>query len=60
MRRWLSYSLAKELQILNTVQPQRYDHQMPCLLPKDTVVTDLRLDIGRGNEALPCIKKGLA
>lgn len=38
----------------------RSRNQLGCLLPKYTVVTDLRLDIGRGNEALLCIKKGLA
>jgi EAL domain-containing protein (putative c-di-GMP-specific phosphodiesterase class I) len=42
MRRWLSYSPAKELQMLNTVQPLRYDHQMPCPpvhgLPSDRIV----------------------
>jgi hypothetical protein len=30
MPRWHSYSPAKELQRLNTVQPLRYDLQTPC------------------------------
>lgn len=43
MRRWLSYSPAKELQMLNTVQPLRYDHQTPACppvhgLPSDPIV----------------------
>lgn len=41
MRRWLSYSLVKELQMLNTVKPLIYDHQMPCPqvhgLPSDPI-----------------------
>lgn len=33
MRRWLSYSPAKELQMLTTVQSLRHDHQMPACPP---------------------------
>ncbi|MNT10665.1 hypothetical protein D3C71_1400530 [compost metagenome] len=40
-------------------QPRSWN-QPGRLLSKDAVVTDLRLDSRRGNEALLCIKKGLA